>query len=48
MFLLQTEYEEKIQMVKNGARNCLTKMETEDLPSPPSVLVCILHFIAVC
>ncbi|KAM4682655.1 E3 ubiquitin-protein ligase TTC3 isoform 5-T5 [Amazona ochrocephala] len=36
---VETKYEEKIQMVKNGARNCLTKMETEDLPSPPSVLI---------
>ncbi|XP_033915944.1 E3 ubiquitin-protein ligase TTC3 isoform X2 [Melopsittacus undulatus] len=36
---VETEYEEKMQMVKNGARNCLTKMETEDLPSPPSVLI---------
>ncbi|XP_068000700.1 E3 ubiquitin-protein ligase TTC3 isoform X2 [Melanerpes formicivorus] len=35
---VETEYEEKIQMVKNGVRNCLTKVETEDLPSPPSVL----------
>ncbi|NXK83630.1 TTC3 ligase, partial [Amazona guildingii] len=35
---VETKYEEKIQMVKNGARNCLTKMEIEDLPSPPSVL----------
>ncbi|XP_030327782.1 E3 ubiquitin-protein ligase TTC3 isoform X3 [Strigops habroptila] len=36
---VKIEYEEKIQMVKNGARNCLTKMETVDLPSPPSVLI---------
>ncbi|KFQ15325.1 E3 ubiquitin-protein ligase TTC3, partial [Leptosomus discolor] len=31
---VEAEYEEKIQTVKNGARNCLTKMETVDLPSP--------------
>ncbi|NXV95230.1 TTC3 ligase, partial [Calonectris borealis] len=31
---VETEYEEKIQRVKNGVRNCLTKMETVDLPSP--------------
>ncbi|XP_074670451.1 E3 ubiquitin-protein ligase TTC3 isoform X3 [Strix aluco] len=36
---VEAEYEEKIQMVKNGVRNCLTKMETVDLPSPPSVLI---------
>ncbi|XP_052650740.1 E3 ubiquitin-protein ligase TTC3 isoform X6 [Harpia harpyja] len=35
---VKAEYEEKIQTVKNGVRNCLTKMETVDLPSPPSVL----------
>ncbi|XP_054255541.1 E3 ubiquitin-protein ligase TTC3 [Indicator indicator] len=35
---VETEYEEKIQMVKNGVRNCLTKVEIVDLPSPPSVL----------
>ncbi|NXJ61984.1 TTC3 ligase, partial [Rostratula benghalensis] len=31
---VEAEYEEKIQRVKNGVRNCLTKMETVDLPSP--------------
>ncbi|NXH10808.1 TTC3 ligase, partial [Bucco capensis] len=31
---VETTYEEKVQMVKNGVRNCLTKMETLDLPSP--------------
>ncbi|CAM9634025.1 unnamed protein product [Bubo scandiacus] len=36
---VEAEYEEKIQMVKNGVRNCLTKMETVDLPSPPSILI---------
>ncbi|XP_074759816.1 E3 ubiquitin-protein ligase TTC3 isoform X2 [Athene noctua] len=36
---VEAEYEEKVQMVKNGVRNCLTKMETMDLPSPPSVLI---------
>ncbi|XP_075288176.1 E3 ubiquitin-protein ligase TTC3 isoform X3 [Opisthocomus hoazin] len=35
---VEAEYEEKIQMVKNGVRNCLTKMETVELPSPPSAL----------
>ncbi|XP_069641235.1 E3 ubiquitin-protein ligase TTC3 isoform X6 [Haliaeetus albicilla] len=35
---VKAEYEEKIQTVKNGVRNCLTKMETVDLPSPPSIL----------
>ncbi|XP_009281259.1 PREDICTED: E3 ubiquitin-protein ligase TTC3 [Aptenodytes forsteri] len=35
---VEAEYEEKIQMVENGVRNCLAKMETVDLPSPPSVL----------
>ncbi|XP_029876463.1 E3 ubiquitin-protein ligase TTC3 isoform X3 [Aquila chrysaetos chrysaetos] len=35
---VKAEYEEKIQIVKNGVRHCLTKMETVDLPSPPSVL----------
>ncbi|KAM6147135.1 E3 ubiquitin-protein ligase TTC3 isoform 4-T4 [Phoenicopterus ruber ruber] len=35
---VEAEYEEKIQMVKNGVRNCLTKMETVELSSPPSVL----------
>ncbi|KAM6139822.1 E3 ubiquitin-protein ligase TTC3 isoform 1-T1 [Pterocles gutturalis] len=35
---VEAEYEEKIQMVKNGEQNCLTKMETVELPSPPSVL----------
>ncbi|XP_042722667.1 E3 ubiquitin-protein ligase TTC3 isoform X1 [Lagopus leucura] len=31
-------YEEKIEKVKNGVRNCLTKIETVDLSSLPSVL----------
>ncbi|NXN95864.1 TTC3 ligase, partial [Rhinopomastus cyanomelas] len=31
---VEAEYEEKIQMVRNGAGNCLTKMETLDLASP--------------
>ncbi|NXQ97807.1 TTC3 ligase, partial [Sagittarius serpentarius] len=31
---VEAEYEEKIQMVKNGVQNCLTKTETLDLPSP--------------
>uniref|UniRef100_A0A8C2T5K7 RING-type E3 ubiquitin transferase n=1 Tax=Coturnix japonica TaxID=93934 RepID=A0A8C2T5K7_COTJA len=31
-------YEEKIEKVKNGARNCLTKIEAVDLSSLPSVL----------
>ncbi|KAF1525023.1 E3 ubiquitin-protein ligase TTC3, partial [Eudyptula albosignata] len=31
---VEAEYEEKIQMVENGVRNCLAKMETVDLPSP--------------
>ncbi|XP_072702580.1 E3 ubiquitin-protein ligase TTC3 isoform X3 [Ciconia boyciana] len=35
---VEAEYEEKIQMVKNSVRNCLTKVETVDLPSPPSIL----------
>ncbi|XP_064923759.1 E3 ubiquitin-protein ligase TTC3 isoform X1 [Columba livia] len=35
---VEAEYEEKIQMVKNGVQNCLTKMETVELPSPPCVL----------
>ncbi|NXE76773.1 TTC3 ligase, partial [Cochlearius cochlearius] len=35
---VEAEYEEKIQMVKNGVQNCLTKMETVELSSPPSVL----------
>lgn len=36
---VEAEYEEKIQMVKNGVQNCLTKMETVELSSPPSVLM---------
>ncbi|KAM6097290.1 E3 ubiquitin-protein ligase TTC3 isoform 2-T4 [Chlamydotis macqueenii] len=36
---VEAEYEEKIQMVKKGVQNCLTKMETVELPSPPSVLL---------
>ncbi|KAM6310150.1 E3 ubiquitin-protein ligase TTC3 [Aegotheles albertisi] len=35
---VKAEYEEKIQMVKNGVRNCLTKVETVELSSLPSVL----------
>ncbi|XP_032867219.2 E3 ubiquitin-protein ligase TTC3 isoform X3 [Tyto alba] len=35
---VEAEYEEKIETVKSGVRNCLTKMETLDLPSPPRVL----------
>ncbi|KAM6314319.1 E3 ubiquitin-protein ligase TTC3 isoform 2-T2 [Podargus strigoides] len=35
---VEAGYEEKIQMVKNGVRNCLTKIETVELPSLPSVL----------
>ncbi|KAM9300003.1 E3 ubiquitin-protein ligase TTC3 isoform 3-T3 [Morus bassanus] len=35
---VEAEYEEKIQMVKNGVRNCLTKLETVELASPPSIL----------
>ncbi|NXY84665.1 TTC3 ligase, partial [Alcedo cyanopectus] len=31
---VEAEYEEKIQMVENGARNCLTKVQTVDLPPP--------------
>ncbi|NXL43813.1 TTC3 ligase, partial [Podilymbus podiceps] len=31
---VEAEYEEKVQMVKNGVRNCLTKMETVELSSP--------------
>ncbi|NXE22406.1 TTC3 ligase, partial [Ardeotis kori] len=41
---VEAEYEEKIQMVKKGVRNCLTKMETVELPSPPSVLVPIVMY----
>ncbi|NXJ46571.1 TTC3 ligase, partial [Spizaetus tyrannus] len=41
---VKAEYEEKIQTVKNGVRHCLTKMETVDLPSPPSVLVSIVVY----
>ncbi|XP_074956313.1 E3 ubiquitin-protein ligase TTC3 isoform X1 [Phalacrocorax aristotelis] len=35
---VEAEYEEKIQMVKNGVRNCLTKLETVEFSSPPSIL----------
>ncbi|NXA51181.1 TTC3 ligase, partial [Nothocercus julius] len=35
---VETQYEEKIQMVKNGATNCLTKMQAADLSSPPTVV----------
>ncbi|XP_053943402.1 E3 ubiquitin-protein ligase TTC3 isoform X2 [Cuculus canorus] len=34
---VEAEYEGKIQAVKNGVRSCLTKMETVEIPSPPSV-----------
>ncbi|KFV77560.1 E3 ubiquitin-protein ligase TTC3, partial [Struthio camelus australis] len=33
---VEAQYEEKIRMVKNGALNCLTKMEAADLSSPPT------------
>ncbi|KFV59323.1 E3 ubiquitin-protein ligase TTC3, partial [Gavia stellata] len=36
---VEAEYEEKIQAVKNGVRNCLTKMETVELPSPPTIVI---------
>ncbi|POI35088.1 hypothetical protein CIB84_001160 [Bambusicola thoracicus] len=39
-------YEENIEKVKNGVRNCLTKIEAVDLSSLPSVLVCISRVIA--
>ncbi|XP_061857095.1 E3 ubiquitin-protein ligase TTC3 isoform X3 [Colius striatus] len=32
---VEAKYEEKIQQVKNGEQNCLTEMETVDLPPPP-------------
>ncbi|NWV79267.1 TTC3 ligase, partial [Dasyornis broadbenti] len=31
---VEAEYEEKIELVKNGARNCLSKVEIVDVPSP--------------
>ncbi|NWH77171.1 TTC3 ligase, partial [Piaya cayana] len=31
---VEAEYEGKIQVVKNGVRSCLTKMETVELPPP--------------
>ncbi|NXC58599.1 TTC3 ligase, partial [Aleadryas rufinucha] len=31
---VEAEYDEKIELVKNGARNCLSKVEVEDVPSP--------------
>ncbi|KFP24113.1 E3 ubiquitin-protein ligase TTC3, partial [Colius striatus] len=31
---VEAKYEEKIQQVKNGEQNCLTEMETVDLPPP--------------
>ncbi|XP_066033263.1 E3 ubiquitin-protein ligase TTC3 isoform X2 [Chamaea fasciata] len=31
---VEAEYEEKIERVKNGARNCLSKVETVDFPFP--------------
>ncbi|NWV64734.1 TTC3 ligase, partial [Malurus elegans] len=31
---VEAEYEEKIEQVKNGARNCLSKVEIVDVPSP--------------
>ncbi|NWI19522.1 TTC3 ligase, partial [Crypturellus soui] len=39
---VEAQYEEKIQMVKNGATNCLTKMEAADLSSPSNVLVSVV------
>ncbi|XP_072185356.1 E3 ubiquitin-protein ligase TTC3 isoform X2 [Excalfactoria chinensis] len=35
---VKVEYEEKIEKVKNGVRNCLTRIEAVDLSSLPSVL----------
>lgn len=43
VFLLQAEYDEKIELVKNGARNCLSKVEIVDVPYPQGVLVSIPH-----
>ncbi|NXE96104.1 TTC3 ligase, partial [Menura novaehollandiae] len=31
---VEAEYEEKIELVKNGARNCLNKVKTVDVPVP--------------
>ncbi|NXA77556.1 TTC3 ligase, partial [Thryothorus ludovicianus] len=31
---VEAEYEEKIELVKNGARNCLSKVEIVDFPCP--------------
>ncbi|NXI65542.1 TTC3 ligase, partial [Anseranas semipalmata] len=36
---VEVGYDEKIQMVKNGVRNCLTKIEAVDLSSPPTVVM---------
>ncbi|NXI90226.1 TTC3 ligase, partial [Psophia crepitans] len=41
---VEAEYEEKIEMVKNGVRNCVTKMETLELSSPPSILVPVVTY----
>ncbi|NXL92872.1 TTC3 ligase, partial [Alectura lathami] len=35
---VEAGYEEKIQMVKSGARNCLAKVGAVDLPSPPTAV----------
>ncbi|NXU08831.1 TTC3 ligase, partial [Pardalotus punctatus] len=31
---VEAEYEEKMELVKNGARNCLSKVEIVDIPCP--------------
>lgn len=41
VFLLQAEYEEKIERVKNGARDCLSKVEIVDFPWPQALVVSI-------
>ncbi|XP_072792022.1 E3 ubiquitin-protein ligase TTC3 isoform X4 [Taeniopygia guttata] len=35
---VEAEYEEKIELVKNGARNCLSKVEIVDFPWPQGLL----------
>ncbi|KAM4788965.1 E3 ubiquitin-protein ligase TTC3 isoform 1-T1 [Cyanocitta cristata] len=35
---VKAEYDEKIELVKNGARNCLSKVEIVDVPYPQGVL----------
>ncbi|OXB79514.1 UNVERIFIED_CONTAM: hypothetical protein H355_000330, partial [Colinus virginianus] len=45
---VEVGYGEKIEKVKNGVRNCLTKIEAVDLSSLLSVLVRILRSIAAC